>query len=178
MYERLNPEGSKDTADCLRHVGMAYIRCNDYEYGLRFELKALELYNRLGVGLSEEDIATCLKYITYGYFFTRDPTNELNYALKALDLVKKLYPAESSQVADCLKRVQIAFLRNNDIRQGLAIGLRAIAIYDKLKLVNQDVFQCLRNTAFACLANNDTINATLCTRKASTVQAQLQKQKA
>jgi hypothetical protein len=166
MYERLSLVASKEIADCLRHVGMAYIRCNYYDYGLTFELKALQLYDRLGLGPNNKDMAICLKFITYGYFFTKDTANELKYALWALDVTEKLNAGDNKHTADCLKRVQIAYLRANDTSEGLSYGLRALAMYERLRLENQDVYQCSRNTAFAYSKCNDAANAALHSKKA------------
>lgn len=104
---------------------------NDFELGLKFKLRGLEIFNKLGQ-TETDDIARTYDAIGDDYHNLADKEQALEYYTKALEIREKLH-LDESQIA--LSYLYLATLSDSlgDKHKGLEMGQKAYEIFSRTK---------------------------------------------
>ncbi|HJK86936.1 MAG TPA: tetratricopeptide repeat protein [Candidatus Megaira endosymbiont of Nemacystus decipiens] len=127
MFQELGNESM--VASCFNNLGVTYGKVRDNEKAIEYELKSLEIREKLYPGT--EVLANTLSNISATYRKLKTYEEALEYELKALEIKETLYPG-TEIVATTLGNVGYIYSRLKKHEYALKYELKALDIRQKL----------------------------------------------
>ena len=163
-------DSQEDLAEASNNVGISFSQYGDYRRSLEFNLKALEIRQKV-LPADHSDLARSYNNVGYSYGALGDHVKALEFNLKALEIYKKVLPADHPDLAMSCNNVGGTYGKLGDHTKALEFKLKALEIRDKvLPADHPDLAMSYNNVGYSYGALGDREKELEYYRKALSIQ--------
>ena len=122
---------SNNLATCYNNVGHTYGALGDHKQALEYQLKALEIWERV-LPPEHPDLARSYNNVCATYYALGDHKQALEYKLKALEIRERVLPPEHPSLATSYNNVGYTYGTLGDNQKKLEYYLKALGIRERV----------------------------------------------